>query len=509
MTNYSVNFQTGYYEFENNTDTLTLYDSGGSTGDYESSENFEYTVTASSENNHLVITGQPEDLEINYDFLKMYDGDSITYDGDSNITNEIFNSQTQNLSNTPIKTTQNKLFIKFTSDYVGNNSGFEINIKSQSSPSNEIIHMKDDFVTSINNGNNPRDFVSTDDNITVSFNPSEPKSQMIYFQTYQVTATFSDSNSTINHSFNETVQQTDNVGDYIAFNLNTLSTNQSLKLTSEQIFLLYDSGGPNNKYDNNENLNFTFEASSENNHLVITGQPEDLEINYDFLKMYDGDSDSETEIFNSQTQNLSNTPIKTTQNKLFIKFTSDSVLNKPGFKLYVRDTQPPAAPICFPKGTPVTTDQGLVAIDKLNTDKHTIRGNEIVAITQSQPLQKSIVCFEKDSLNKNVPSQKTLCSMEHKVFYKGEMIKARDIVEVCENVTFVPYNGETLFNVLLKKEDKMMINNLICETLHPKNIMAKISTMKNEQKKSKAIQELTKIIKENNVPEYQKLYASL
>ena len=87
--------------------------------------------------------------------------------------------------------------------------------------------------------------------------------------------------------------------------------------------------------------------------------------------------------------------------------------------------------------------------------------------------------------------------------------EARDIVDVCENVTFVPYNGETLFNVLLKKEDIMMFNNLICETLHPKNIMAKISTMKDGQKKSKAIQELTKIIKENNIPEYQKLYASL
>ena len=99
--------------------------------------------------------------------------------------------------------------------------------------------------------------------------------------------------------------------------------------------------------------------------------------------------------------------------------------------------------------------------------------------------------------------------MEHKVFYKGEMMKARDIVDVCENVIFVPYNGETLFNVLLKKDDKMMINNLICETLHPKNIMAKISTMKDGQKKNKTIQELTKIIKENNIPEYQKLYTSL
>ena len=169
----------------------------------------------------------------------------------------------------------------------------------------------------------------------------------------------------------------------------------------------------------------------------------------------------------------------------------------------------PPEPICFPKGTPVTTDQGEIAIEKLNPDKHSIRGHNIVAITQSQPLQKHIVCFEKDSLSKKVPSQQTLCSMEHKVFYKGEMIKARNIVDLCENVTFIPYNGETLFNVLLKKHDKMMINNLICETLHPENIAAKISQMKDGQKKNKAIQELSKIIKENNVEEYKKLYASL
>ena len=184
----------------------------------------------------------------------------------------------------------------------------------------------------------------------------------------------------------------------------------------------------------------------------------------------------------------------------------DSVLNVFDIN-YLYITLP--IPTCFPKGTSVLTNLGPVAIEKLNPDQHTIRGKEIVAITQSKPLQQYIVCFEKDSLSKKVPSQQTLCSMEHKVFFKGEMVKARNLVDLCENVTFIPYNGDTLFNVLLKKHDKMMINNLICETLHPENIAAKISTMKDGQNKNKVIQELTKIIKENNVPEYKKLYASL
>ena len=169
----------------------------------------------------------------------------------------------------------------------------------------------------------------------------------------------------------------------------------------------------------------------------------------------------------------------------------------------------PPAPICFPAGTPVTTDQGNVAIEKLNSHIHTIRGKPIVAITQTRPLQKHIVSIEKDALAKNVPSQTTEISLNHKVFYKGQMVKARDLVDVCEHVHFIPYNGETLYNVLLEEHDKMMINNLICETLSPKNIMAMISRMNEGTEKNRILRELTCIIKKNDVSGYKNLYASL
>jgi len=170
---------------------------------------------------------------------------------------------------------------------------------------------------------------------------------------------------------------------------------------------------------------------------------------------------------------------------------------------------PVPQPICFPAGTPVTTDQGNVAIEKLNSHIHTIRGKPIVAITQTRPLQKHIVSIEKDALAKNVPSQTTEISLNHKVFYKGQMVKARDLVDVCEHVHFIPYNGETLYNVLLEEHDKMMINNLICETLSPKNIMAMISRMNEGTEKNRILRELTCIIKKNDVSGYKNLYASL
>ena len=162
-------------------------------------------------------------------------------------------------------------------------------------------------------------------------------------------------------------------------------------------------------------------------------------------------------------------------------------------------------PICFPRGTCVTTDQGNVAIEQLNTDIHTIRGKSIVAITQTRPIFEYIISIDKDALGKNIPSVKTEISKEHKVFYKGEMVKAKDLVELCSGVKKIPYNGETLYNVLMEKHDKMMINNLICETLDPDNIMAKICRGKCSQAvKHKIYEELNAIIKTNNVPAYKK-----
>jgi hypothetical protein len=166
-------------------------------------------------------------------------------------------------------------------------------------------------------------------------------------------------------------------------------------------------------------------------------------------------------------------------------------------------------PTCFPAGTPVQTDQGELAIEKLVPGEHTLRGKSIIAITQTRPLQKHIVCFKKNSLGKNVPSNQTLCSKEHNVFYQGEMIKARDLVERCNGVTMVDYTGETLFNVLLEKHGKMEINNMICETLHPKNIAAKIARMKEGREKRAIVQALGKALKENNISVFRKLEASL
>jgi len=95
--------------------------------------------------------------------------------------------------------------------------------------------------------------------------------------------------------------------------------------------------------------------------------------------------------------------------------------------------------ICFVAGTPVNTDQGAIAIDKLDVSKHTIRGKPIVAVTKTIADEKHLVRIRKDALAKNVPSQDTLTTQNHTFFYNGNMVKANKLVSQLDNVGLVKY----------------------------------------------------------------------
>ena len=166
--------------------------------------------------------------------------------------------------------------------------------------------------------------------------------------------------------------------------------------------------------------------------------------------------------------------------------------------------------ICFPKGTPVTTNQGEIAIEKLRPGFHTIRGKKITAITCTQPDTTHIIHIKKNALGKNVPCASTQISNHHRVFYKGHMVKASDLVNMCEGVVTTSYGGEVLYNVVMKKHDKMMINNLICETLHPENAMARICAGEYTHREKVELCAILKCIgKTNDFTSYNKFYASL
>jgi len=127
---------------------------------------------------------------------------------------------------------------------------------------------------------------------------------------------------------------------------------------------------------------------------------------------------------------------------------------------------------CFPAGTLVKSDQGKIPIQQLIPGQHTLRGKIILAVPETYNMDKDMVCIEKDALRKNCPHQITFISPRHKIYYKGKMKAAYRFVGHQKGVSYVPYQGEKLYNVLLEEYETMNVHGMICETLHPANPVA-------------------------------------
>ena len=167
---------------------------------------------------------------------------------------------------------------------------------------------------------------------------------------------------------------------------------------------------------------------------------------------------------------------------------------------------PPISNICFLENTPILLDQGIIDIQEINTDIHTINNKKIVAITKTISLDNYLVCFHENALGANYPIKKTIISKDHKILYYGKMIEAYKFIGHFDKVKKMKYNGEVLYNILMENHEKINVNNLICETLHPKNIIAKIYNSKlSEKYKNKIIIIMNNSIKNNDYLIYKKI----
>ena len=131
--------------------------------------------------------------------------------------------------------------------------------------------------------------------------------------------------------------------------------------------------------------------------------------------------------------------------------------------------------ICLVEGTQVLTDQGYIAIEKIDVTKHTIDKQHIVTITKTVNTSPYLICVKESALGENVPSQDTIMSKDHMVSYKGGMLNANRLEHAETNVCKVDNTKTILYNVLLESYSKMIVNNMEVDTLHPENMVAKMS----------------------------------
>ena len=97
-------------------------------------------------------------------------------------------------------------------------------------------------------------------------------------------------------------------------------------------------------------------------------------------------------------------------------------------------------------------------------------------------------------------------SKDHKLFYKGKMVEAYKFVGQFDGVKNIKYNGDILYNVLLEQPFAVKVNNLICETLHPKNLIAKLYTSNmSEQYKDSLIVMMNDSIEKRDTKKYKKV----
>ena len=159
--------------------------------------------------------------------------------------------------------------------------------------------------------------------------------------------------------------------------------------------------------------------------------------------------------------------------------------------------------ICFPAGTPIQTDQGFINIEKIDTVKHTINQQTIRHITQTVTLDKYLISFGKSSLGRNIPNQTTIMSKDHQIEFESRLVPAYRFLDFSSDVKKVKYSGEILYNILLDTHGRVNVNGLICETLHPENIIAKLYNNYSEGERYTIISEMNEALGERDALTYK------
>ena len=148
--------------------------------------------------------------------------------------------------------------------------------------------------------------------------------------------------------------------------------------------------------------------------------------------------------------------------------------------------------ICFPRDTPVTTDQGNIPIQDLENKPYTIEGNKVLGIV-SMTSNEAMVYFKQHSLAYNVPNKNTYITQSHVIYHNNTQLKAIDYTKkdfhkrLCSNnlkgikqekPILVKLENTKVYNVVLESGHKMKVNNMLVETLHPSNELYKQKVLK-------------------------------
>ena len=229
---------------------------------------------------------------------------------------------------------------------------------------------------------------------------------------------------------------------------------------------------------------------------------------YDFVRVADVETTDE-DVQQEDAILASNTVVQEIQNDIITQETDHGEDIIPVENLVDPYSEYMIADPCFPANTPITTDQGIIAIQNIIPNRHTINGNAIRHVTKTISTDDYLVCFKPHSLAVNVPSKKTLISPHHKIYFNGKLIDAHRFVGI-KGIEAVPYSGEILYNILEDNYSLMKVNNIVCETLDPTNVVARLyNSNLGEEYKKKIISAANHATKKRNIRTYSSVVSKL
>ena len=116
--------------------------------------------------------------------------------------------------------------------------------------------------------------------------------------------------------------------------------------------------------------------------------------------------------------------------------------------------------------------------------KHTLRGQPI-QLTKTMHYDPYLVKIQAYAFS-DAPAKDTYMSMKHRIYFNRVRVKASDLVNGT-TVSLVPYNGQPLYNVLVKSHTSMEVHGMTVETLDPSSLIALLYTAKLSPNQKKQI----------------------
>ena len=119
---------------------------------------------------------------------------------------------------------------------------------------------------------------------------------------------------------------------------------------------------------------------------------------------------------------------------------------------------------CFSKNTPVlTTNRGYVLIQDIDIIHDTINNQSIIALVSDIKPSTNMVMIRAHAFKHNIPSNRVIIDSNCKVEIDRDLHVINNNIDG-SRMQFINYKGYG-YNVILKGTKKMLINNMLTDTL--------------------------------------------